>query len=251
MKLAGKVAIVTGAGSGFGEGIARRFAAEGALVTVNDLKAPATDAVVRSIEAAGGKAIGVSGDIASAKVVEEIVAETMARFGSVDVLVNNAGYTHTNQSLLTVTEDDFDRVFEVNVKSIYHFIRSVVPIMRKQGGGSIINVGSIGAIRPRPGLGWYCASKGAVITLTKTMAVEFASDRIRVNCICPSAGDTGMMLSSLGEDTAERRARVLSTIPLGRFATPEDVANMAAFLSSDEASYLTGGIFPVDGGRGI
>lgn len=251
MKLAGKVAIVTGAGSGFGEGIARRFAAEGALVTVNDLKAPATDAVVRSIEAAGGKAIGVSGDIASAKVVEEIVAETMARFGSVDVLVNNAGYTHTNQSLLTVTEDDFDRVFEVNVKSIYHFIRSVVPIMRKQGGGSIINVGSIGAIRPRPGLGWYCASKGAVITLTKTMAVEFAPDRIRVNCICPSAGDTGMMLSSLGEDTAERRARVLSTIPLGRFATPEDVANMAAFLSSDEASYLTGGIFPVDGGRGI
>lgn len=251
MKLAGKVAIVTGAGSGFGEGIARRFAAEGALVAVNDLRASATDNVVRAIEAAGGKAIGVSGDIASAKVVEEIVAETMARFGSVDVLVNNAGYTHTNQSLLTVTEDDFDRVFEVNVKSIYHFIRSVIPVMRKQAGGSVINVGSIGAIRPRPGLGWYCASKGAVITLTKTMAVEFAPDRIRVNCICPSAGDTGMMLSSLGEDTAERRARVLSTIPLGRFATPEDVANMAAFLSSDEASYLTGGIFPVDGGRGI
>lgn len=251
MKLAGKVAIVTGAGSGFGEGIARRFAAEGALVAVNDLRASATDNVVRAIEAAGGKAIGVSGDIASAKVVEEIVAETMARFGRVDVLINNAGYTHANQSLLTVTEDDFDRVFEVNVKSIYHFIRSVIPVMRKQAGGSVINVGSIGAIRPRPGLGWYCASKGAVITLTKTMAVEFAPDRIRVNCICPSAGDTGMMLSSLGEDTAERRARVLNTIPLGRFATPEDVANMAAFLSSDEASYLTGGIFPVDGGRGI
>jgi 3-oxoacyl-[acyl-carrier protein] reductase len=251
MKLAGKVAIVTGAGSGFGEGIARRFAAEGALVAVNDLRAPATDNVVRAIEAAGGKAIGVPGDIASSKAVSEIVAEAMARLGRVDVLVNNAGYTHTNQSLITVTEDDFDRVFDVNVKSIYHFIRSIIPIMRKQGGGSIINVGSIGAIRPRPGLGWYCASKGAVITLTKTMAVEFAPDRIRVNCICPSAGDTGMMLSSLGEDTPERRARVLGTIPLGRFATPEDVANMAAFLSSDEASYLTGGIFPVDGGRGV
>lgn len=251
MKLAEKVAVVTGAGSGFGEGIARRLASEGAHVVVNDLREAATAGVVRAIHDGGGKALSVPGDISSASVVDNVVTQAKVAFGRIDILVNNAGYTHTNQSLITVSEEDFDRVFAVNVKSIYHFIRSVIPIMRSQGGGSIINLGSIGAIRPRPGLGWYCASKGAVITLTKTMAVEFASDRIRVNCICPSAGDTGMMLSSLGEDTPERRARVLSTIPLGRFATPEDVAAMASFLSGDEASYLTGGVFPVDGGRGV
>jgi 3-oxoacyl-[acyl-carrier protein] reductase len=252
MKLAGKVAIVTGAGSGFGEGIARRFAAEGARVVVNDLKAAATESAVQAIQAAGGEAVGVSGDISSAEVVSQIVNETVSRYRNIDILVNNAGYTHSNQSLLTVTEEDFDRVFKVNVKSIYHFIRDVIPQMRRHGGGSIINVGSIGAIRPRAGLGWYCASKGAVITLTKTMAVEFATDQIRVNCICPSAGDTGMMRPSLGGiDTPERRARILGTIPLGRFVTPGDVAAMASFLAADEASYITGGIFPVDGGRGV
>ena len=251
MKLNGKVAIITGAGSGFGHGAAHKFAAEGAYVVVNDLNPAATKAAVESIEADGGRALGVPGDVSSATAVADIAAKTLDRFGRIDVLVNNAGYTHTNQSLLTVSEADFDKVFDVNVKSIYHFVRAVIPVMRKQGGGCIINVGSIGAVRPRAGLGWYCASKGAVITLTKTMAVEFASDKIRVNCICPAAGDTAMMLPSLGEDTPERRARVLSTIPLGRFATPEDVGNMAAFLSSDEASYLTGGIYPVDGGRGV
>ncbi len=251
MKFSGKVVIITGAGSGFGHGTARKFAAEGAHVVINDLNPAATDSAVKEIEAGGGQTLGVSGDVASADSVAEIVAKTLDRFGRIDVLINNAGFTHTNQSLLTVSEADFDKVFDVNVKSIYHFARAVVPVMRKQGGGSIINVGSIGAIRPRAGLGWYCASKGAVITLTKTMAVEFAPDGIRVNCICPAAGDTGMMLPSLGEDTPERRARVLGTIPLGRFATPEDVGSMAAFLSSDEASYLTGGIYPVDGGRGI
>jgi 3-oxoacyl-[acyl-carrier protein] reductase len=251
MRLAGKVAIVTGAGSGFGEGIVRKFAREGAKVAINDLNPSATESVVKAITSEGGFAVGVSGDVSSAKVVSKIVAAAMDAFGKIDVLINNAGYTHTNQSLLTVTEDDFDRVFSVNVKSLYHFNGEVIPKMRTQGGGVIINVGSIGAIRPRAGLGWYCASKGAVITLTKTMAVEFAPDRIRVNCICPAAGDTGMMLPSLGQDTPERRSRVLSTIPLGRFTTPEDVAAMACFLSSDEASYVTGGIFPVDGGRGV
>lgn len=251
MRLNGKVTIITGAGSGFGRGTALKFAAEGAHVAVNDLSPATTEATVAAITASGGRAIAVPGDVSSAAAVSEITAKTLDGLGRIDVLINNAGYTHSNQSLLTVSEADFDKVFDVNVKSIYHFVRSVIPAMRKQGGGSIINVSSVGAIRPRAGLGWYCAAKGAVITLTKTMAVEFAPDRIRVNCICPAAGDTAMMQPSLGEDTPERRARVLGTIPLGRFATPEDVANTAAFLSSDEADYLTGGIYPVDGGRGV
>jgi 3-oxoacyl-[acyl-carrier protein] reductase len=251
MTLEGKVAIITGGGSGFGEGIVRKFAAEGAAIVVNDLRSDATDAVVGSLSNAKCNVIGVSGDVSSGTIVERIVETALKRFGRIDILVNNAGFTHTNQSLLTVTEADFDKVFNVNVKSIYHFTRRVVPVMKDQGGGCIINIGSVGALRPRPGLGWYCAAKGAVNTLTKVMAVEFAPDNIRVNCICPAAGDTGMMLPSLGEDTPEKRARVLSSIPLGRFATPSDIATMAAFLSGDDTNFITGGIFPVDGGRSV
>jgi len=251
MTLEGKVAIITGGGSGFGEGMVRKFAAEGAAIVVNDLRADATDAIVGSLSNEKCNVIGVSGDVSSGTVVEQIVETALKRFSRIDILVNNAGFTHTNQSLLTVTEADFDKVFNVNVKSIYQFTRRVVPVMKDQGGGCIINIGSVGAIRPRPGLGWYCASKGAVNTLTKVMAVEFAPDNIRVNSICPAAGDTGMMLPSLGEDTPERRARILSSIPLGRFATPSDIATMAVFLSGDDANFITGGIFPVDGGRSV
>ena len=251
MRLAGKATIITGAGSGFGAGMARMFAAEGAMVVVNDLNPTAADEVVGAIRAGGGQAVAASSDVSTAAGVADVVAQAKSHYDRVDVLINNAGYTHTNQSLLTVSETDFDRVFSVNVKSIYHFTRAVVPLMRASKGGSIINVGSVGAIRPRPGLGWYCGAKGAVITLSKVMAIEFAPDDIRVNCICPAAADTGMMLPSLGEDTPERRARVLSTIPLGRLATPEDVAGMAAFLASAEATFLTGGVYLVDGGRAI
>ena len=251
MRLAEKATIITGAGSGFGAGMARKFAAEGAMVVVNDLNPSAADETVQSIHASGGKAVCADADVSSAKGVAKVVAQAMEHYGRIDVLINNAGYTHTNQSMLTVSEDDFERVFSVNVKSIYHFTRAVVPRMREAKGGSIINIGSVGAIRPRPGLGWYCGAKGAVITLSKVMAIEFAPDGIRVNCICPAAADTGMMLPSLGEDTPERRARVLSTIPLGRLATPEDVAGMAAFLASEEGTFLTGGVYLVDGGRAI
>ena len=251
MKLAGKATIITGAGSGFGAGMARKFAAEGAMVVVNDLSASAAEETVAAIQAAGGQAVAAAGDVSTADGVADVVTQATKQYGRIDVLINNAGYTHTNQSMLTVSEADFDRVFSVNVKSIYHFTRAVVPLMRERKGGSIINIGSVGAIRPRPGLGWYCGAKGAVITLSKVMAVEFAPDGIRVNCICPAAADTGMMLPSLGEDTPERRARVLSTIPLGRLATPEDVAGMAAFLASEEGTFLTGGVYLVDGGRAI
>lgn len=251
MRLEGKVAVVTGAASGFGAAMVRRFVAEGARVVVNDLAEAGVRDTVAALRAQGGDARGVAGDVSKGATFADIVAEATRAYGRIDVLVNNAGYTHTNQSLLTVSEADFDRVLAVNVKSLYFAALHVVPVMRAQGGGAIVNIGSVGALRPRPGLGWYCGAKGAVDTLSRVMAVEFAPDKIRVNCICPAAADTGMMLSSLGEDTPERRARVLASIPLGRFAEPDDVASMAVFLASDEASFITGGIYPVDGGRSI
>lgn len=251
MKLKGKVAIVTGGGSGFGAGMVRKFSAEGAVLVINDLHQEAVDATVAVVKKGGGQAIGIAGDVSRGDVFERIVADGVSAFGRVDVLVNNAGYTHRNQSLLTVSEEDFDRVVAVNLKSIFFAARHVIPVMTKQGGGSIINIGSVGALRPRPGLGWYCAAKGAVDTISRVMAVEFAPVNVRVNCICPAAADTGMMDASLGEDTPERRARVIGTIPLGRLATPEDIASMAAFLASDEAAFITGGIYPVDGGRSV
>ncbi|MGD9844451.1 MAG: SDR family oxidoreductase [Variibacter sp.] len=249
--LNGKVAIITGAGSGFGKGIAERFAKAGAAVVANDLRESSLNEVLPGLVSASKESIGVAADVSTSDGVDKIVDAALQKFDRIDVLVNNAGYTHVNSSLLDVSEADLNRVIDVNIRSIYYFVRRVVPQMREKKGGSIVNIGSVGALRPRPGLGWYCAAKGAVNTLTKVMAVEFADHNIRVNCICPAAGDTGMMQASLGEDTPERRARVLGTIPLGRFATPADIASMAVFLSSDEAAFITGGIFPVDGGRSV
>jgi len=251
MNLSGKVAIVTGAGSGFGEGIAKLLAKHGAFVTVNDLIASSAERVASDIIAEGGKAIAIAGDVSERDSVNHVVERTKQAFNRIDVLVNNAGYTYSAQSMLTVPTEEFEKTFDINVRGVFFFVQAVVPIMVEQGGGSVINIGSVGAIRPRAGLGWYCASKASVIAATKAMAVEFADRNVRVNCICPAIGDTGMLEPSIGKDTQENRARVLSTVPLGRFCTPADIAAMVAFLATDEASYITGAMLPVDGGRSV
>lgn len=247
-KLEGKVAIVTGAGGGFGEGIARVFAAEGASVAVLDIREEAAENVASSI---GPSATAVTVDVGDRASVEQAIEDVARRFGAPDIVVNNAGWTHRNQPLMDVDEDTFDRVYRVNVKSIYLMTQAVVPRMSGRG-GSIINIGSVAGIRPRPGLTWYNGSKGAVNTLSQSMAVELAPAKIRVNCICPVLGETGLLESFMGvPDTPENRARFLSTIPLGRLSRPDDIAYAALYLASEEASLLTGVLLPVDGGRTI
>lgn len=248
-RLAGKVAIITGAGGGFGEGIARRFAAEGAQVAVLDIRADAANRVAEEI---GGRAMAVSADVTDGRDVERAISAVESRLGVVDIVVNNAGWTHPNKPMLDVDEETFDRVYRINVKSIYLMAQAIVPRMRAKGGGTIINIGSVAGIRPRPGLTWYNGSKGAVNTLSQSMAVELAPDRIRVNCICPVLGETGLLESFMGvPDTPENRARFLATIPLGRLSRPDDIANAALYLASDEAEFLTGVLLPVDGGRTV
>ena len=173
------------------------------------------------------------------------------RFGRIDIMVNNAGYTHRNGDMLGVSEDTFDRIFAVNMKAIYYATLAVVPVMEKQGGGSIITTASTAGLRPRPGLTWYNASKGWAITATKSMAVELAPKNIRVNCLCPVAGETGMLAQFMGEDTPEKRDQFRASIPLGRLSTPLDIANAALWLASDEAEFITGVALEVDGGRCI
>ena len=249
MRLQGKVAIVTGGGAGFGEGIAQRFTAEGATVAVVDLRGDAAENVAKSL---GGKAIAVQADVGLAADVARVIKETTAQLGAPSILVNNAGTTHKNKPILEVTEDEFDRMFRVNVKSIYLFVRGVAPIMRDHGGGVILNVGSTAGIRPRPGLTWYNATKGAVNLVSKSLGVELAPWKIRVNCISPVIGETGMLAEFMGvPDTPENRARFIATIPLGRMSRPSDIANAALFLASDEAEFITGVDFPVDGGRTV
>jgi 3-oxoacyl-[acyl-carrier protein] reductase len=249
MRLAGKVALVTGAASGFGAEIARTFAREGARVAIQDLNAAGADAVARSI---GEAAFAIAGDVTRAADVRAAVERTIAVHGRLDIVVNNAGFTHRNQPLLDVSEVDFDRVYAVNVKSIYHMTFAVVPLMRAQGGGTIINIGSTAGIRPRPGLTWYNGSKAAVNLLSRSMAVELAPDRIRVNCIAPVIGETGLLEAFMGApDTPENRARFIATIPLGRMSRPRDVANACLYLASDEAEFITGVVLEVDGGRTI
>jgi 3-oxoacyl-[acyl-carrier protein] reductase len=243
-----KVALVTGGASGFGAEIARMFAREGADVTIADLNEQGAQSVSAEI---GNSALVVKCDVSIAADVDNAVEATRSRFGSVDIVINNAGTTHRNKPMLDVTEAEFDRVFAVNVKSIFHMAHAVVPVMRALGGGVIINIGSTAGLRPRPGLTWYNGSKGAVNLLTKSMAVELAPDRIRVNGLAPVAGDTPLLPSFLDSDTPEMRAKFLATIPLGRFAKPSDVAASALFLSSAEAEFLTGVVLEVDGGRTI
>ncbi len=251
MRLEEKIAIVTGAASGFGEGIARRFAAEGAKVVVADINEQGAARVAAEL---GGTdtAIPITVDVSRNEDVAAMVAHTVDRFGRLDVLVNNAGTTHKNSPLLDVDEATFDRIYAVNVKSIYLATLHSVPVFRRQGGGVIINMASTAGTRPRPGLTWYNGSKGAVITLTKSMAAELAADHIRVNGINPVMGETGLTGKFLpGEDTPEARAKVIAGIPLGRLSRPEDVANACVFLASDEAAFITGVCLEVDGGRCI
>jgi 3-oxoacyl-[acyl-carrier protein] reductase len=248
MRLKGKTALVTGAAQGFGLGIAETFAREGAMVALLDLKREAAEAAARGI---GEGAFALAGDVSVAADVDRAVSETLSAFGGLDILVNNAGVSHRNRPMLEVEEEEFDRVFAVNVKSIYHFARAVVPHFRQSGGGVILNIGSTAGIRPRPGLAWYNASKGAVNLLSKSMAVELAPDRIRVNAIAPVAGETPLLATFMGEDTPEKRAQFKATIPWGRLSTPQDIANAALFLCSDEAEMVTGAVLTVDGGRCI
>ena len=249
MRLEGKIAIVTGGGSGFGEGIAQRFASEGACVAIVDLRMESAERVARAI---GSKACAIKADVSSQSDVATAVAMTRDTFGAPDIVVNNAGTTHRNQPLMDVDEATFERIFAVNVKSIYHFVRATVPLMREKGGGVILNVGSTAGIRPRPGLTWYNASKGAVNLMSKSLAVELAPWKIRVNALCPVMGATGMLEDFMGvPDTPENRAKFIATIPLGRMSEPRDMAAAALFLASDEAEFLTGIELPVDGGRTV
>ena len=248
-QLKDKIAIVTGAAGGFGEGIARLFVAEGARVLIADLD----EGKARKLaEELGPNARAVACDVSKAADVNAAVTACVEAFGVPDIVVNNAGTTHRNQPMLEVDEATFDRVFNVNVKSIFHVARAVVPLMRERRRGSIINIGSTAGIRPRPGLTWYNASKGAVNLLSKSMAAELGPDNIRVNAICPVMGATGLIEQFLGvPDTPENRAKVVAGIPLGRMSTPQDIANAALWLASDAAEFITGVELPVDGGRTI
>ncbi|MBP7352521.1 SDR family oxidoreductase [Comamonas sp. UBA7528] len=254
MRAAGKSTIVTGAGNGIGEGIARRLAAEGACVVVNDIDVTKGEAVAASIRASGGQAQFVQADMTRHADVQALTARTLELFGRLDVWVNNAGWTHRNRPLLEVSEAEFDRVYAVNMKSIYLSAIHGVPAMRANPHGSsgcFINIASTAGIRPRPGLTWYNGSKGAVITTSKSMAAELGPDGIRVNCINPVFNpDTGLAAEFAGGPVDDaRRARFLATIPLGRFSTALDVANAALYLASDEAAFISGVCIEVDGAR--
>lgn len=247
MKLKDKVAIVTGGASGFGKAIAETYAKEGAKVMVADINDQGAREVANSI---GEAAAHIACDVSKKADVDAMIAETVKTFGGVDIMVNNAGYTHKNQWLLNVTEEEFDRIFAVNVKAIYLATLACVPEMEKRGGGVIINTASTAGVRPRPGLTWYNGSKGAAITLTKSMAVELAPKKIRVCAINPVIGETGMLELFMGmPDTPENRAKFLATIPLGRMSKPADIANAALFLADPASEFITGVALEVDGGR--
>lgn len=248
MRLQGKAAVVTGGASGFGAGIVRKFIAEGARVMIADVNGDAARAMAEEI---GDGAMPQTVDVSMNDSVAAMAEAARSAYGVVDILVNNAGVTHLPAPLDEISEADFDRVLAVNVKSVYLTARHLVPGMKARGKGAVLNVASTAGVSPRPRLSWYNASKGWMITATKAMAIELASSGVRVNAINPVAGETPLLKSFMGEDTPEMRAKFLSTIPIGRFSTPEDMGNAAAFLCSDEASMITGVAMEVDGGRCI
>lgn len=248
MRLKDKVILVTGAAQGFGEGIARLFASEGARIIACDLNRDGAEKLAAEL---GNGAIGLGGDVSRVADAQAAVDAAVTAFGRLDCVVNNAGTTHRNKPLTEVTEEEFDRIYAVNVKSLYTFARAAVPVMAKQGGGNFVNIGSTAGLRPRPGLTWYNGTKGAVHLISKSMAVELAPQKIRVNVIAPVAGETPLLQTFMGEDTPEIRAKFRSVIPLGRFSTPLDIAKAALFLASDDAEFITGTVLEVDGGRCI
>jgi 3-oxoacyl-[acyl-carrier protein] reductase len=251
MRLQNKSIIVTGAGSGIGEGIARRLAEEGAQVLVNDINAQAAEKVADEIRSTGGRASFFAADVTQSADMKALVEAAVQRHGKLDAMVNNAGWTHRNQPALDVSEDEFDKCYAVNVKSIYLSTVHAVPHLRANGGGSFINIASTAGVRPRPGLTWYNGSKGAVITTSKSLAAELGPDNIRVNCINPVMNPfTGLGTAFAGgELTEERLTKFRSTIPLGRFSTALDVANAVLYLASDEAAFISGVCLEVDGAR--
>ena len=250
MRLENKTALVTGAASGFGKGIAERFAAEGAKVAVVDLNGEGAKQVAEGI---GAAAIAITCDVAKAEDVGHVVEAAAQAFGRIDIVVNNAGWSHPNRPLMEVDEATFRKVYEINVLSIFHMTKAMVPRWRAEGrGGVMINVGSTAGIRPRPGLSWYNSSKGAVHLMTKALAVELAPEKIRINALAPVMGATGLLETFMGlPDTPENRAKFIATVPMGRLSEPKDMANAALFLASDEAEFLTGVVLEVDGGRTI
>lgn len=249
MRLNGKTALVTGAASGFGRGIAQTYIREGARVAIVDMNAQGARAVAEDL---GPNAIAVTCDVTQGDQVEAAVQQTLSAFGQLDIVVNNAGWTNPNQPLMETDEATFRKIYDINVLSIFHMTKSCVPVWRGQGGGVMLNVGSTAGIRPRPGLTWYNSSKGAVNLMTQSLAVELAPDRIRVCGIAPVMGVTGLLEQFMGmPDTPENRAKFIATIPLGRLSEPQDIANAALYLGSDEAAFITGVILEVDGGRTV
>ena len=249
MRLHGKSALVTGGASGFGAEIVATFAREGAKVTIMDLNGEGAKAIAARI---GANANAAQGDVTVAADVNRAVESARGFGGKLDIVVNNAGWTHRNKPMLEVTEEEFDSIYAVNVKSIFHMSRAVIPLMRAGGGGVIINIGSTAGIRPRPGLTWYNSTKGAVNLLSRSMAAELAPDKIRVNSVAPVMGPTGLLELFMGvPDTPENRAKFIATIPMGRMSAPSDVANACLYLASDEAEFITGVVLEVDGGRTI
>ncbi|HRE04186.1 MAG TPA: SDR family oxidoreductase [Opitutaceae bacterium] len=246
------VTVVTGGGSGFGEEICHTFAREGARIVVADLHAENGNRVVQALLTAGHEALFCRVDVSQSAEMAGLVAATLERFGRIDVMVNNAGISHPNQPMLSLSEDAFDRLYRVNVKSIYLSAVHCVPVFRRQRSGCFINIGSTAAVRPRPGLSWYNGTKGAVVLLTKSLAVELAPDNIRANCINPAIAETPLLITFMGaEDTPENRARFLASIPLGRLCRPADVANAALFFADPASEFVTGVCLEVDGGRCI
>ena len=246
MRLSDKIAIVSGGGSGFGSGIVRKFAKEGAKVIVADIQIENAKKVAN---AAGGVAVEV--DVSNSLSFKNMVDKTLEKFGKIEIMVNNAGITHLPNSMEDISEVEFDKIFAVNSKSVFFSAKYLVPKMTSIGGGNILNVASTAGISPRPNLSWYNATKGWMISATKAMAIELASKRIRVNALAPVAGETPLLKSFMGGDTPEKREKFLSTIPIGRFSTPDDMGNAACFLCSEEASMITGVVLQVDGGRCI
>ena len=251
-RLIGKTAIVTGGASGFGAGIAARFAEEGAYVVVADINLPGAEKVAAEIGTATACEVDVSSGASVAAMADRLANGSSTEAGrTVDILVNNAGIGHTPQPLEKLSENEFERISAVNMKSVFLTARHLVPLMKNNGGGVILNIASTAGVSPRPGLTWYNASKGWLITATRSMALELAPSNIRVNALNPVAGETPLLATFMGEDTPANREKILATIPLGRFSTPTDLANAACFLCSDEASLITGVALEVDGGRCI
>lgn len=247
-RLSGKVAIVTGAAAGFGEAISRRFESEGAKIVLADIDGDNAHKLSHEL---GSSTTACQVDVSSESDIKSMISHAVDKFGRLDILVNNAGYSNRNCPLTEVDEDVFDRIFSVNAKAIYYALNNAIPEMERSGGGCIINTASTAGLRPRPGLTWYNASKGWVITATKSMAAELAPKNIRANALCPVAGETAMLPLFLGEDSPEMRKKFISTVPLGRLSVPNDIANAALWLASDEAEFITGVALEVDGGRCI